>query len=439
MTIRLKLTLLIALLFLTGFGNALLIFMLGSSEEDSLNWVEHTQQVILTAAKFESSLKDTETGQRGYLLTQNEDYLEPYNYGLLLATSSLQQLKSLTQDNPVQQQRLDKLNQLMNLKLAELKRTVTLAQQDRNLTAALAIVNQNHGKQIMDKIRVSLQQFIAQEQQLLAQRQEKYQATKALVNLILMSELVLLIAIAFITFRFLSRSLFRPMSLLLDNTQKTERGEAIDAPKVSRKDEMGYLINQFYAMNKSIYNRTQHLERKAHHDQLTGLKNRTLLHQYLKQAIGNDEAHLTAIFFIDLNGFKKTNDTLGHDSGDAILIELAQRLQKTVRAQDHIFRIGGDEFIIILNGLTCRTTVPSIAQKIINATAKPMMYKQQQLPIELSIGISIAPDDSAIPSQLIKFADIAMYNAKKSPAEDFMFFAPSMLKHTNNEASCDIA
>ncbi|SGY92334.1 Phytochrome-like protein cph2-Bacteriophytochrome cph2, partial [Moritella viscosa] len=161
--------------------------------------------------------------------------------------------------------------------------------------------------------------------------------------------------------------------------------------------------------------REQALDYKAHHDELTGLKNRITLSKEVEASINALEStnDKIAVLFLDLNLFKQVNDTFGHDIGDLILQETANRLNNAVRSSDTVFRIGGDEFLIILRDIKDNRDVDCVAEKILSAFAKPAIIEGKPMDITISIGAALSPDDSKSSNEVIKFADIAMYVAKR--------------------------
>jgi diguanylate cyclase (GGDEF)-like protein/PAS domain S-box-containing protein len=189
-------------------------------------------------------------------------------------------------------------------------------------------------------------------------------------------------------------------------------------------------------LQKEIFERMQAEQRiwhVAHHDALTGLPNRTLLHDRLEQALAQAErdCHRVAVIFLDLDRFKSINDTLGHAVGDELLKQVACRLADSVRAVDTVSRLGGDEFVIILREIGGPDDAVLVADKIIHALSKPVTALGHALRATPSIGISIYPDDGAEVLQLMKNADTAMYYAKASGRNNFQFFARRM----NEEAT----
>lgn len=429
MSMRLKLLLFITFLFVAAIGNAILTFQLEKYGEKKLQWVNHTHEVIIETKNILSKIQGAETGQRGYLLTKNSSYLEPYQTSLNSIKYHFESLQKLTSDNPVQQKRLESIKKFMQLKLDELSETVNLAH-EKYYAEALEIVNQNKGKKYMDNIRNVLNDFVHTENLLLEQRKGDYREHRARLTTLIYVEIMFFVFLGFMTFSFLNRQLFSSLKLLLSSTKKMERGEKIDISDILSNDEMGYLLSAFFKMNEKVHHRTQTLDYKAHHDELTGLENRTKMFDKIQSAIMNSKESNSkaAVLFIDLNKFKQLNDTFGHDAGDLILKETAIRLKNTVRSDDNVFRTGGDEFVVIIKNLIKRSQVQNIVCNIINAFKKPVMIQGKQIEILVSIGIAISPDDTDNRDDILKFSDIAMYEAKHDEDAEFKFFDRSMLK-----------
>jgi len=169
-------------------------------------------------------------------------------------------------------------------------------------------------------------------------------------------------------------------------------------------------------VNALLRQREQQLVDLLHHDPLTGAATRTLFEDRLAQAMARSARNqrLVALLLIDLDGFKAVNDTWGHDAGDAVLVEIARRFVANVRAADTVGRLGGDEFIIVLDELKMPEDAGRVAGKILEAVASPIVYKEHQLQVGASIGIALCPLHARDMQALIKAADHAMYAAKKS-------------------------
>ncbi len=152
----------------------------------------------------------------------------------------------------------------------------------------------------------------------------------------------------------------------------------------------------------------------AHHDPLTGLLNRALFNERLSAAIAlaQRHSHPLGVLFLDLDGFKEINDTLGHASGDMLLQQVAQRLTQCVRESDAVARLGGDEFVILLNELSSEHSVEGVARKITDVLHRPFTLSEQKIEIGISIGIALFPEHGADGTTLLEKADAAMYQAK---------------------------
>jgi len=166
----------------------------------------------------------------------------------------------------------------------------------------------------------------------------------------------------------------------------------------------------------------------AYYDALTGLPNRFLALDRLSQMINEAERNqeITAVLFLDLDDFKKINDSLGHEIGDKLLIESALRLSRVVRKGDTVGRLGGDEFILLLRGLSAKHNALSIVESLLTTFRKPFKIDERELIITLSIGITMFPENGNSASQLLRNADTAMYKAKSLGRNTYSFFTKEM-------------
>lgn len=168
--------------------------------------------------------------------------------------------------------------------------------------------------------------------------------------------------------------------------------------------------------------------RLAHYDLITNLPNRVLFLDRFKQDIKKAyrERQTITLMYLDLDRFKEVNDTLGHDMGDLLLKETAQRLESCVREMDTVARLGGDEFTLILNNLDNQSSIERIAQEILDKLAKPFHLGNELVYITTSIGVSIYPEDGHDVEVLLKNADQAMYAAKQHGRNRYHYFTPAM-------------
>jgi diguanylate cyclase (GGDEF)-like protein/PAS domain S-box-containing protein len=172
----------------------------------------------------------------------------------------------------------------------------------------------------------------------------------------------------------------------------------------------------------------QQISHSAEHDFLTGLPNRMLLNDRIGQAVAAARRHAkhVAVLFLDLDGFKHINDSLGHPVGDKLLQSIATRLAAVVRGADTVSRQGGDEFVVLLPDLQQPEDAAVMAGRILRDVALPHSVDQYELHVTTSIGVSVFPDDGADAETLIKNADTAMYQAKENGRQSFQFFKPAM-------------
>lgn len=180
-----------------------------------------------------------------------------------------------------------------------------------------------------------------------------------------------------------------------------------------------------YSIERKRYQEA--LEHQANYDALTGLPNRNLLNDRLRQAVfAQRDIHPIAVVFIDLDHFKFVNDSLGHSLGDKLLATVAERLQSVVRDGDTVARLGGDEFVLILNDQTHGEVIYRAMQRILATVSEPITIGGQELYITCSAGVSVYPQDGPDVESLLKNADVAMYRAKEHGRNNFKFFTAEM-------------
>ncbi|MES2073147.1 MAG: EAL domain-containing protein [Pseudomonadota bacterium] len=170
----------------------------------------------------------------------------------------------------------------------------------------------------------------------------------------------------------------------------------------------------------------------AHYDDLTGLPNRFLYHQHLAKSLAHAERNRSqlAVFFVDLDRFKNINDTFGHDEGDAVLRNIARRFKSCLRESDTVARVGGDEFILLVDQYNDPMDLSDIAGKLLVESALPFDIRGQECQLSASIGIATYPADGKDAQTLLKNADIAMYRAKNRGKDNYQFYASEMNVHT---------
>ncbi|WP_303722197.1 bifunctional diguanylate cyclase/phosphodiesterase [Malonomonas rubra] len=170
------------------------------------------------------------------------------------------------------------------------------------------------------------------------------------------------------------------------------------------------------------------IERLAFFDNLTGLPNRVLMRDRLGQMVARAKRKLSRIslFFIDLDHFKRINDTLGHDKGDQLLKIVAKRLRKALRDCDSVSRLGGDEFVVLVDEINNREDASLVACKILESMTPPVVLENKEVYTTTSVGIAIFPEDGDDPDTLLKNADTAMYQAKEKGRNTYRFYSSEM-------------
>ncbi|HYC36707.1 MAG TPA: EAL domain-containing protein [Usitatibacter sp.] len=191
-----------------------------------------------------------------------------------------------------------------------------------------------------------------------------------------------------------------------------------------------------YSIERKRYQ--EELERQANFDALTGLPNRHLLHDRLRQAVfAQRNVRSVAVVFMDLDHFKVINDSLGHNFGDEVLRHVGERLESAVREGDTVARLGGDEFVLILNDQTREDMIFRTMRRLIARVSEPVQVGGRELHITASAGISLFPQDGPDVQTLLKNADTAMYRAKSQGRNTFQFFTAEMNELANERLSME--
>lgn len=185
----------------------------------------------------------------------------------------------------------------------------------------------------------------------------------------------------------------------------------------------------------------EQLEHQANFDQLTGLPNRNLLNDRIEQAISSAarRGYFLALVFIDLDNFKFINDSLGHGAGDALLVEVAQRLRHSLRAADTVARQGGDEFVLVLNDHYQVASIISLLERVLQDVSRPITLMGRDWQVGASLGVALYPTDGNDAPTLLKHADIAMYAAKARGRNNFQFFTNEMNRLSNERLQLESA
>ena len=234
-----------------------------------------------------------------------------------------------------------------------------------------------------------------------------------------------------------------PIIVLTGNDDQTialsaVKGGAQDYLVKSRLDRELLVRSMQYSIERKRYQ--VQLEHQANYDALTGLPNRNLLHDRLRQAVYSQRLPRSiAVVFMDLDHFKFVNDSLGHSTGDLLLKAMGERLRTVLREGDTVGRVGGDEFVLILNDQSNEEIIYRAMQRIAAKVSEPISIEGKELHVTCSAGISIYPQDGRDVETLLKNADAAMYRAKEHGRSNFQFYTSEMNERVSERLSLENA
>ncbi len=271
----------------------------------------------------------------------------------------------------------------------------------------------------------------------IGQEEGLYQMRNDLISKAFMALLVVLIATALLV-TILMRQLFTPVPVLIRSLTEIAKNHTADStPYTDRNDEIGRMAKAIDALRKKVIEREHLLEVKdealrfqhlAHHDELTKLPNRVQLNNALKTAVNSLlQGDVFNVMLFDLDHFKTVNDSLGHAAGDALLVEVSQRVQGLLTDDDLVARLGGDEFAIIQRVVRSATNEAKVlAEAIVSVLREPYQFHNQEINIGVSVGIATAPADGRNSHDLLRHADLALYAAKAKGRDRYMLYAAGM-------------
>lgn len=291
---------------------------------------------------------------------------------------------------------------------------------------------------------------------LIKQQGTQYQQILATLPITMSITLIIILMIAIWVSRILSAKYTEPIFTLRDNMTDASSGNLDVKCDVASDDEFGDLSRMFNSMMDIISNNYKelsaskaalevseqelkknyaHIEQLAYHDGLTGLYNRVAFMKYAYKIFHDASvgASKHAIFFIDLDNFKNINDTLGHDYGDLLLKDVSDRMLSCIASDDILARNGGDEFLILKNRFDTVDDLENFASQLVNVVHHPFILNDETAVVSMSVGIAVFPNNGLTISELIKNADIAMYNAKNSGKNSYRFFDSYMEDDVNRK------
>lgn len=291
---------------------------------------------------------------------------------------------------------------------------------------------------------------------LIKQQGTQYQQILATLPITMSITLIIILMIAIWVSRILSAKYTEPIFTLRDNMTDASSGNLDVKCDVASDDEFGDLSRMFNSMMDIISNNYKelsaskaalevseqelkknyaHIEQLAYHDGLTGLYNRVAFMKYAYKIFHDASvgASKHAVFFIDLDNFKNINDTLGHDYGDLLLKDVSDRMLSCIASDDILARNGGDEFLILKNRFDTVDDLENFASQLVNVVHHPFILNDETAVVSMSVGIAVFPNNGLTVSELIKNADIAMYNAKNSGKNSYRFFDSYMEDDVNRK------
>ena len=291
---------------------------------------------------------------------------------------------------------------------------------------------------------------------LIKQQGTQYQQILATLPITMSITLIIILMIAIWVSRILSAKYTEPIFTLRDNMTDASSGNLDVKCDVASDDEFGDLSRMFNSMMDIISNNYKelsaskaalevseqelkknyaHIEQLAYHDGLTGLYNRVAFMKYAYKIFHDASvgASKHAIFFIDLDNFKNINDTLGHDYGDLLLKDVSDRMLSCIASDDILARNGGDEFLVLKNRFDTVDDLENFASQLVNVVHHPFILNDETAVVSMSVGIAVFPNNGLTVSELIKNADIAMYNAKNSGKNSYRFFDSYMEDDVNRK------
>lgn len=327
------------------------------------------------------AITTAESGLRGYLLTGHTLFLDALEQGQSEAMKAFSLLEHDLDKSSASRPLLSIIKQLVQQKFNGMDKSV---QMHAGEYAPHLSLSKDRGRELMQLIDGHLAQI---DQQLMRQRQGFEQAIR---NRILASVTVaIMLSIVIISVLIFS---YRSTTLLLEQVME----------------------------NQAVAKQLSH---QADHDLLTSLPNRRSVNMYLENTydIARIGSKQFAVFFMDLDGFKRVNDAYGHDVGDALLIEVANMFKKVLRQSDFLARQGGDEFVLVVNNYLYRLELTQLAQRLIYLFTQPVVVRGIPLEIGVSIGIAEYPHHGKNVKQLLHVADQAMYDSKKNGKNRYSF------------------
>lgn len=415
-------------LFLLSAVSFSLIIFLEEESDENYYWVNHTHEVIEMTTTLLVRLVDAETGQRGYLLTSNLQYLEPHYSGVKESLALIERLKFKTRDNPNQTQRLVVIKDLVDQKFAELQETIVLNQNGQR-AKSLAIVRSNLGKELMGQIRKEVTAFNQEETELLAERRKRFNGIRDQIQYMFILEFVVFALILVLLYGIVAKLVLSPLSELYRSAKTFQQEGQFIPVEITNKDEIGLFAKAFNTMGRKVVSLLADSEKAAKDavkerdkaleqailDPLTGLSNRRFMEVELEKLMHSSlrYKHELSVIMFDIDHFKRVNDNYGHPVGDIVLQRIGKIVKQQTRGGDLAIRYGGEEFILVLTH-TAMSGAEIKAEAIREMVAATQIDELEGESVTVSLGVTQLRESDLSISQLIYRADNALYEAKNS-------------------------
>ena len=427
-TLRSKVYFFFFSLLLVSLGNfAVLVLM----ENKSLNYyqqVSEAYEIREQSHTLLSYLVDAETGQRGYLLTEDSAYLTPYYSGVNGAEALLQKMFNHSVQDKSRQTRIATIQFLVAEKFAELANTIELTKAGSKDTA-MEVVASNFGMEKMKQIRQQIKLLNVSEEKFLKEQNEQFLALQASIKLIFIVESVLFLVVLSLVIYRVKNTVLQPISQIVESLNAFKVNQQFTPLSIDSKDEIGQLANAFNTMAQAISRQTVNLKDKTRHaetqknqmfqmavkDPLTTLYNRRYMDIELAKMVATNSRYRQGLCIVmaDIDHFKKVNDAFGHTVGDIVLIALGHLIKQVTRESDLAVRYGGEEFLIALPH-TKSQEAGVWAEKLRQHVESLSIDGLQGNYITISLGVAEMDASEASVEQVITRADEALYEAKNS-------------------------
>lgn len=341
-------------------------------------WVQRSSEGLIDTRNIAIAIRDAETGQRGFLLTGEDSYLEPYIRGKAQVAANMARLKTLMEGNPTQVLQLTALQPILAAKFAELATTVEL-RRHKGLEAALVVLRTNKGYNLMSDIEAGLTAMTLTERRMLADQVEKSDIS-------------------------------------------------------ARRASFAAAVGTLFAMAALLWG-TRRLNRAAKTDRLTGLLNRSRIWDMFNAGLRRGRKRVSALVYVNLDRFRSVNQLFGPQAGDMLLIEVATRL-RSLPGADAVGRRGGDDFVFFCNSISAPDAA-DLGRRTVDLLAQPFDFDGHRMNLTASVGV--AHVDGAGDVDLRQGADDAIWVAKSQGGNRSVAFTQSMLSDRRDLAEMEAA